>query len=235
MTVTGQPAVNYTYDNGDRLIQITQGSATVSFAYDEIGRRTSLTLPNGVVTEYGYDLVSHLTSLTYKHGGNVLGNLTYEYDAAGRRTNMGGSFARSLLPQPVASATYNAANQQLTFGGQTFNYDLNGNQTSNGTNSYTWNARNQLAGIIGPQTTASFQYDAGGQRTGTSINGTTTSYLYAGSTVVQQQSSQSGTTNTLSGALHGACVSVSERVLPRASASFPSSHFGKISHHCGIA
>jgi len=199
MTVTGQPAVNYTYDNGDRLTQITQGSATVSIAYDEIGRRTSLTLPNGVVTEYGYDLVSHLTSLTYKHGGNVLGNLTYEYDAAGRRTNMGGSFARSLLPQPVASATYNAANQQLTLGGQTFNYDLNGNQTSNGTNSYTWNARNQLAGIIGPQTTASFQYDAGGQRTGTSINGTTTSYLYDGATVVQQQSSQSGTTNTLSG------------------------------------
>jgi YD repeat-containing protein len=43
MTVAGQPAVNYTYDNGDRLTQITQGSQTVTIAYDDIGRRTRIT------------------------------------------------------------------------------------------------------------------------------------------------------------------------------------------------
>ena len=32
----------------------------------------------------------------------------------------------SGLPQPLASATYNAANHQLTFGSQTLTYDLNG-------------------------------------------------------------------------------------------------------------
>jgi len=31
---------------------------------------------------------------------------------------MGGSFARSVTPQTLSSATYNAANQQLNFGGQ---------------------------------------------------------------------------------------------------------------------
>lgn len=109
---------------------------------------------------------------------------------------MGGSFARTLLPQPVSSATYNAANQQLTFGNQTNSYDLNGSQTSNGTNAYTWNARNSLSGISGPQVSASFQYNGVGQRTGTTINGSTTNYLYAAGSVVQQQS-QSGTTNLL--------------------------------------
>jgi len=37
-------------------------------------------LPNGIVTEFGYDLASHLTGLTYKLAGNVIG--TYDYDAA---------------------------------------------------------------------------------------------------------------------------------------------------------
>jgi len=58
-----------------------------------------LTLPNNVVTEYGYDLASHLTSLTYKRNGNVIGDLTYEYNAAGRRTKMSGSFARNVSSQ----------------------------------------------------------------------------------------------------------------------------------------
>ncbi|HEX2269002.1 MAG TPA: hypothetical protein VHH35_05690, partial [Pyrinomonadaceae bacterium] len=199
MTVTGQPTVNYTYDNNDRLTQITQGTATVTIAYDDIGRRTSLTLPNNVVTEYGYDLGSRLTSLTYKHNGNVIGDLTYEYDAADQRTKMGGSFARSILPEPVGSATYNAANQQLTFGGKTLTYDLNGNLTNDGTNTYTWNARNQMTQVTGPQVNASFGYGANGSRTSTTINGTTTSFLRSGPNVVQEQSSQSGTTNIVSG------------------------------------
>jgi YD repeat-containing protein len=47
MGVSGQTAVNYTFDNANRLTQINQGSANVSFGYDS-DRRTSLTLPNGV-------------------------------------------------------------------------------------------------------------------------------------------------------------------------------------------
>jgi YD repeat-containing protein len=43
---------NNFYDNGNRITQIAQGSATVSFAYDSGNRRTSLTLPNGIVMSY---------------------------------------------------------------------------------------------------------------------------------------------------------------------------------------
>ncbi|HXH81927.1 MAG TPA: RHS repeat domain-containing protein, partial [Candidatus Tectomicrobia bacterium] len=134
MTVSGQATVTYGYDTADRLTSITQGSQTVSFAYDAAGRRTSLSLPNGVVTEYAYDAASQLTGLTYKHNGAPIGALTYGYNPAGQRTVVGGSWARTLLPNPVASATYDAANQQLTFGGQTLTYDLNGNLTADGTN-----------------------------------------------------------------------------------------------------
>jgi RHS repeat-associated protein len=201
MSVAGQPTVNYTYDNADRLTQITQGSATVTIAYDNADRRASLTLPNGLVTEYAYDAASQLTGITYKYGANTLGNLTYAYDAAGRRTTIGGSYARSGLPLAVSATSPNAANQQTAFGNQSLAYDLNGNLTSDGSKTYSWNARDQLVSITGPGLTASFQYDAFGNRIGKTINGATTTYLYDGPNLVQEQSGGSPNTNILAGAL----------------------------------
>ena len=201
MTVVGQSTVNYTYDNANRLTQITQGSATVVIAYDNANRRTSLTLPYGLVTEYAYDAASQLTGITYKYGASTLGNLTYAYDAAGRRTTIGGSYARSGLPPAVSSASHNAANQQTAFGSQSLTYDLNGNLTSDGTNTYVWNGHNQLVSMTGPGLSASFQYDAFGNRISKTVNGSTITYLYDGANLVQEQSGGSPSANILAGAL----------------------------------
>lgn len=177
MTVPGQATVAYVYDNADRLTTITQGTAVASLAYDTAGRRTSLTLPNGVVTDYAYDVASRLTGLTYRSGSTTLGALTYGYDAAGERVEVGGPWARTGLPQPVASASYNSANHQLTFGARSLSYDLNGNLAADGTNTYTWNARNQLVGISGA-VPATFVYDALGRRQRKTIDGTVTDFVY---------------------------------------------------------
>jgi len=139
-----------------------------------------------VTTTYAYDGASRLTGLTYALGATTLGTLTYGYDTTGNRALVSGSWARTGLPQAVASATYNAANQQLTFSGQTLTYDLNGNVTSDGASTYTWNARDQLAAITGP-VPASFVYDATGRRRGKTISGTTTNFLYDGINPIQEQ------------------------------------------------
>jgi YD repeat-containing protein len=94
MTVAGQPAVAYTYDDADRLTQVSQGSTTVGLTYDEAGRRSRLTLPNGITVDHGYDDASRLTALTYKLGQTTLGDLAYGYDPAGQRTRVSGSYAR---------------------------------------------------------------------------------------------------------------------------------------------
>jgi len=139
MTVAGEPTITYSYDNADRLIAITQGSVVVSFSYDTAGRRTALTLPNGVTTEYAYDTAGRIVGLTYKNGPTTLGTLSYSYDANGSRRQLAGTWARTGLPGAVASATYDAANRQLTFGGQTLTYDLNGNLVGDGTATSTTN------------------------------------------------------------------------------------------------
>jgi RHS repeat-associated protein len=197
MSVSGQSAISYSYDNANRLTQITQGSAIVAIVPDGDGRRQSLTLPNGVKTAYGYDAASQLTGITYTQGSNTLGSLSYANDLAGRRTNVGGSFARTGVPQAVSSAGYNVNNQLTSWKGSTLTYDANGNLTNDGTNTYTWNARNQLVSISGG-VSASFQYDAFGRRVSKTIGGTT-QYLYDGVNPVQEISGTSASANLLTG------------------------------------
>jgi RHS repeat-associated protein len=197
MTVGGQSAVSYSYDNAGRLTGITQGSSAVSFAYDPDNRRTSTTLPNGVVMSYGYDANSELTSIGYQLGQTSLGNLTYSYDLDGRRTGTGGSLAAVTLPSAVSTAAYNADNQLTQWGANTLSYDLNGNTSNDGTNSYVWDERNQLASMN--MGSASFQYDPFGRRIGKTILSATTDYLYDGVNSVQELSGATPTANLLTG------------------------------------
>ena len=203
MTVSGQPAVSYAYDNANRLLQITQGSSVVTFGYDAAGRRTSLTLPNGILVEYTYDAASRVTGINYKQGATVLGNLTYEYDKGGNRTKIGGSFARTGIPNSITSASYNAANQQTALGDKSLIFDNNGNLTSitdaGGTTLYTWNPRNQLTSINGPSVNASFVYDGLGRREKKTINGSLTEFLYDRVNPVQETSGATVLANILTG------------------------------------
>jgi len=83
MTVAGQSAVSYGYDNANRLTSITQGSSSVSIAYDNANRRTTLTLPNGLQLTYGFDNANELTGPTYKLGSTTVGSLTYALSRVG--------------------------------------------------------------------------------------------------------------------------------------------------------
>ena len=85
----------------------------------------------------------------------------------------------------MTSATYDAANQQTAFNGKTQTFDLNGNLTGDGTNTYAWNARNQLASISGP-VSASFVYDSLGRRQQKTIAGSATDFVYDGLNPVRE-------------------------------------------------
>jgi RHS repeat-associated protein len=175
MTASGQAPVTYNYDSNSRLRQVIKGSQFVKLDYDALNRRTQLTLPNNVSTEYFYDVASRITEIVYKNTAGTLGNLTYQYDSAGNRKGVGGTFAQIVLPNPVVSANYDAANRQLQFGDNTMAYDLAGNLTSiassSGLTTLSWDARQRLSGLTAPGAVAEFRYDPLGRRTSKQING----------------------------------------------------------------
>jgi RHS repeat-associated protein len=197
MTVAGQLAVSYGYDDAHRLTSVTQGALAVALTYADTNRRQTVTLPNGIVTTYAWDMASQLIGLTYTQGGNPLGTLTYTYDAVGNRASVGGTWARTGLPQAV-TATYDAANRLIQWGGTSMSYDLNGNLASDGATTYTWNTRNEITGLSGG-VGATFAYDGAGRRRGKTINGTATNFLYDGLNFVQELAGTVPTANLMTG------------------------------------
>jgi YD repeat-containing protein len=73
--------------------------------------------------------------------------------------------------------SFDANRTMQSFDGQALTYELHGNLTGDGTNTYTFDARNHLSAISGGAT-ASFVYIAFGRRISKTISGTTTQFLY---------------------------------------------------------
>ena len=186
MTANGQQPTTYQYDVASRLNRVAQGSLFSVLGYDNANRRTSLGYSNGTTTSYAYDLASRLTGITHDGPAGLIEGLTYTYDAAGNRSTLLRSDGMaSLLPNAMTSATYDPANEQMTFAGAALQYDANGNLINDGTNTYQWDARNRLIGMSGG-TSATFAYDSLGRRASKTINGTSTQFAYDGKDIVQE-------------------------------------------------
>ena len=78
--------------------------------------------------------------------------------------------------------------------------DANGNLTSDGTNTYTWDARNHLSAISGAAPGSfAYVYDALNRRVSKSVAGNTTQFLYDRLNPVQELQSGSASANLLTG------------------------------------
>jgi RHS repeat-associated protein len=200
MQVTGQPPISYGFDSANRLTQIAQGSSTIGFTYDNTDRRSTLTLPNGIVASYSYDTDSHLTGISYSVNSNSVGSISYGYDALGMRISASGSLARTDIPQPMPSASYDAANELVAWNEYALSYDPDGNMLSDGVHSYGWDARNHLS-TIDSGSTGSFVYDPSGRRATKTIFGVATSLLYDLSNPVQELNGTTPVANIVAGTI----------------------------------
>ncbi|NIP74209.1 MAG: Rhs family protein, partial [Gammaproteobacteria bacterium] len=189
-TVNGAEATTYAYDAAGRVTDITHNAKAVHYAYNQAGDLTALTLPNGIRQAYEYDERGALGSIVYTSPtGAELDRLDYEYDAAGQRIRRSRAQGASV-PETPFTATYDADNRMLTYNGHGLTYDENGNlterQSEAGPVTYTWDARDRLTAIDGPNGHASFTYDHAGRRIEATINGQTTRYLYDGPQAVAE-------------------------------------------------
>ncbi len=171
----------FTYDGAGRLTNIAYPGGAVSRTYDALGRRTSMTDATGT-TSWTYDAMSRVTSVAAPGGA-----VSYTYNAAGDRVSM------TLPGSKTLTYAYDSAgrlgtltdwNSQVT----SFSYNSNGWRTAisrpNGvTSTFGYDGAGRATSIVhsttgGPLLAFSYTYDANGNRTAETANGTTEAFTF---------------------------------------------------------
>nr|WP_241095100.1 hypothetical protein [Marinicauda algicola] len=163
-----------------------------TFAYDTYGRRTSLTRGNGTVTNYAFDAMSRLDSLTQNLAGTADDlTVSLDYNPAGQITSMTRSNTAYSWVNHINLDTlfgHNGLNQITSVTNQTApTYDGRGNLTSYAGTSYGYDHYNRLTSVSGGIT---LSYDPMGrlwEYAGSSLG--TTRFQYDGAALIAGYSS----------------------------------------------
>jgi len=137
------------FDALNRPTAIKELGATnlASYAYDDLSRRTSVTLGNGTATSYGYsrnqarEITSHTWSNHVYQWAGVPGNVT----------------------NGTRSYSANGLNQYTAAAGATLTHDANGNLGGDGTWTYGYDLNNRLKTASKAGTSAALAYDSEGR------------------------------------------------------------------------
>lgn len=88
-----QRTITYDYDNANRPWHITSNAGIFTYAYDSLGRRDTLTYPNGTTADWDFDDLNRLTAITHKvTSGATFAAFNYtDYDMVGNRKTVTGS------------------------------------------------------------------------------------------------------------------------------------------------
>ncbi len=189
LTLPGRSATRHVYDASGGLAEIQQGTTQVTVVTpDPVGRTKQIGAPGtGVRQTYTYTDAGQIKSIVYQAGSTQLGDLTYDYDAAGLPIRTAGSFSRSDLPPAYGPVTYDEANRIKAIDGVEVGYDADGNLTSDGTSTFTWDDRGRLARVSRTGLEATFGYGTDGRRTTRTVGSATTDFLYDGDNVAQEK------------------------------------------------
>jgi len=169
--------VTYDYSATGEVNAIREngGTALVTYTYDSLGRRNTLSRGNGTSTTYGYDNISRLTSLTLA-GSSANVTLGYIYNAANQitsTTRSNDAYAWNGATNVNRGHVSNGLNQYNSAGSTAFTYDARGNLATSGGSSYSYWPDNLMKTAPGG---VSFNYDALGRLAQYGVSGATRMY-----------------------------------------------------------
>lgn len=178
---TGHETLTKENNHYGRIEERYQGSYNTSFQYNILGNITKMTDPFNLVTDYDYDTLNRLETVTTD---GITAEYDYYDDNMLKTVSYGGM---------ITTYTYDNANRMysmVTKRGNTvirseiYSYDGNNNVTTiqgeNGTKSYDYDPTNRLTCETDGSRTIVYSYDAYGNRDAITINGTLTDYDYDG-------------------------------------------------------
>ena len=180
MRVSGTNQVSYAYDTLGRLQTLSSPAGTFGYSYvGATGRLSQRQLPNGAVTNYGYDALHRLTQIQNLTGtGATISRYAYGFDVPGTPQRGVRTWTESQVgtnPIQHINFGYDAVNQltsevsteaPLPDVNHSYTYDAMGNRTAaqwpGEQSSYTTNVLNQYTAVSTNGTTANLSYDERG-------------------------------------------------------------------------
>ena len=203
----------------DQLTAMTFANGTVqTYGYSATRGWLTSSLVTGSTAlyqvNYNYDAAGRVISTASMTDSSH--NSGFTYDRLGRLTAVGGAQAESFTYSPTGNIASSTTLGAYTYGSSkvhavtatavtgAYAYDANGNLTSGGGRTLTWDADNRLASVTSGSGTSTYSYDPDGQRiarqtaAGTTRfygkllevapDGTVTKHVYAGPMVVARKS-----------------------------------------------
>lgn len=177
----------YTYDDANRLTQILHDKPSVlteqhDYTYDNNGNILT-SIRDGNTRTYTYDALNRVTRMVKSPvpGEPLPKQIDWLYDANSNITERKETDDSNNVT--TYGFTFNVRDwmtQRTTNGGSavTFTYDNNGNLTSDGSRTLTWDILNQLTQLVSGGVTSTFAYDPIGRRVQFGQGLTTRNYFY---------------------------------------------------------
>jgi RHS repeat-associated protein len=182
---------NYGYDGLDRLTSIGEngGSYLISQYYNADALLKDISTTGNAKTTPGYDNASRLSAINYQFAGTA-NNLTlgFAYNPASQmvvKSNSNPLYYYSELGSKAGTYLPNGLNQYTNVNGKIFTYDLNGNLTSDGDTTYTYDVENRLIKAVG-KNNANLSYDPNGRLFYLWTSTTSTKFIYSGDSLIAE-------------------------------------------------
>jgi RHS repeat-associated protein len=185
--------VDFGWDLAGRMTTAAEGpsaGAAATWAYDPLGRRTSLSRTGAATTSWNYVPNSRSWSMTHDLAGGATNDVTYAFafNPAGQAVSRDTSNPAWQYALPTQSATpyvRDGLNQYDSVNGTAFAHDARGNLTSDGVRVYGHDVENRLVSVYqGGVLQVDVAYDPLGRIKRTSTPTVTEQYLWDGDRLV---------------------------------------------------
>ncbi|NJD25591.1 MAG: RHS repeat protein, partial [Betaproteobacteria bacterium] len=160
-----------TIDQDGRIASYTLGATAYNLSFDDAGNITRISDPANTALDkvFGYDRIDRLLSLSTNP---TTLNQSFTFDKVGNR------LTRVLNGATTNYTLATTSNRLTAVGGIARTSDAAGNQTADGTSSFTYSDRGRLSGATTPLGSVAYAVNALGQRVRKTVGTVSTHYAF---------------------------------------------------------